>query len=67
MAGDEIAGRITSVAHRTTLGHPIALAYVPPRRSEPGTKVHVRVDGRLIEAVVTKLPFFDPEAERQKL
>ena len=65
--GDEMAGRITSVAHRTTLDQPIALAYVPPQRTEPGTKVQVRVNGRMIEAVVTSLPFFDPEAERQKV
>ena len=65
--GDEIAGRITSIAKRTTLGHAVALAFVRPDLAEAGTKVRVRVDaGAMVEAEVTKLPFHDPENLRQQ-
>ena len=64
--GDEIIGRVTSIAKRSTLGYPIGLAYVRPDLAEVGTKVRVRVEsGDLVEATVTALPFYDPENSRQ--
>ena len=66
--GNEIVGRITSVAHRTTLGQPIALAFVRPRQVAAGTQVTIRVDaGKLLTASVVPLPFYDPDALRQRL
>jgi sarcosine oxidase subunit alpha len=62
----EIAGRITSVARHSTVGYPIAMAYVRPEMAAPGTKVKIRVEnGALVPAEVTKLPFYDPENTRQ--
>ena len=67
IANGEIAGRITSIAKRSTLGHPIGLAMVRPDLGDVGTQVEVRVaDGRLVTAEVVKLPFYDPENSRQQ-
>ena len=64
--GNEIVGRVTSVAKRSTLDYPLGLAYVRPDLAEAGTKVRIRVDGgELIEARVTAIPFYDPENARQ--
>lgn len=62
----ELAGRITSIAHRSTLGHPIAMAFVRPDLTTVGTKLTIRVgDGSLVPAIVAAMPFYDPDAERQ--
>ena len=67
VADGEIAGRITSVAKRSTLGHTIAMAFVRPDLAEVGTKVQVRVaGGSLVEAEVVPMPFYDPENARQQ-
>jgi len=66
IADGDIVGRITSIAAQPTLGHPIAMAFLRPDLTEVGTRVTVRVDdGSLIEAHVTKMPFYDPENSRQ--
>jgi sarcosine oxidase subunit alpha len=63
-----IAGRITSIAPRSTLGYPLGMAFVEPGMTEPGTKVEVRLgDGSISVAEVAPLPFYDPDDERQKL
>ncbi len=63
----EIAGRVTSAAFSPTLGQVIGLAYVEPERSQPGTPVQIRTDGRqLVTARVVDLPFYDPRNLRQK-
>lgn len=63
----KIVGRITSIAGRSTLGHPIAMAFVPPDMTEPGTKVQIRVDdGSMVDAEVAVLPFYDSENRRQQ-
>jgi sarcosine oxidase subunit alpha len=63
----QIAGRITSIAPRSTLGHPIAMAYVRPDLAKVGTSVHIRIDdGSLVEAAVANMPFFDPDNTRQQ-
>jgi sarcosine oxidase subunit alpha len=65
--GGEIAGRITSIAHSPTLGHAIALAFVKPEQTAPGTTVQVRLsDGARVAATVVPTPFYDPQALRQK-
>jgi sarcosine oxidase subunit alpha len=63
----EIAGRVTSCARSPTLGRTIGLAYVKPDQAESGTPFTIRVDGgRLIEARVAPLPFYDPQHTRLK-
>ena len=67
IADEEIVGRITSVAKESTLGHPIAMAFVRPDLAEVGTQVSVRLtDGSMVEATVASLPFYDPDNGRQK-
>jgi len=64
----EITGRVTSVVKSATLGKTIGLAYVAPDQSDPGTVVQFKIDeGEIIEAVVVKLPFYDPDGARQEM
>ena len=66
--GREITGRVTSVAYSPNLDKVIGLAYVAPDQSEPGQSIEIRVDGgRMVNATVAKLPFFDPDGARQEL
>ena len=57
-ADGERVGEITSGALSPTLGHPIALAYVDPAASEPGTELALDVRGTRIPATVVPLPFY---------
>ncbi len=67
IAEGQMVGRITSIAKRSTLGHPIAMAFVRPDLAEPGTRIHVRVDdGNMVPAHVTTMPFYDPDNTRQE-
>jgi aminomethyltransferase len=58
VAGGELVGEITSGTWSPTLGEAIALAYVPPALSKPGTELAVRIRGRDEAAVVVKRPFY---------
>ena len=51
-------GEITSGALSPTLGHPIAMAFVAPAASTPGTPLFIDVRGTRIPATVTALPFY---------
>lgn len=51
-------GEITSGALSPTLGHPIAMAFVQPALSAPGTELFIDVRGTRIPATVTALPFY---------
>ena len=61
-AGDREVGTITSGALSPTLGYPIAMAYVDPDSSLPGTELQIDVRGSRIAAVVVPLPFYKKEA-----
>lgn len=68
VAEGELAGRITSIAPRSTLGYPIAMALLRPDLAEIGTTVKIRLDGGgIVEAVVASMPFYDPGNARQQL
>lgn len=56
--GDTRVGEITSGALSPTLGHPIAMAFVSPSASAPGTELSIDVRGTRIPATVTALPFY---------
>ena len=60
-AGGEKAGPVTSGTWSPTLGKAIAMAYLPLRHAEPGTKVEVDVRGRREPGVVVKMPFYRRE------
>ena len=53
----EIVGRVTSGSFAPSLGKPIALGYVPPALSEPGTALSIIIRGKPYAAAVTALPF----------
>lgn len=61
--GDERVGEITSGALSPTLGHPVAMAFVSPGASEPGTSLSIDVRGTRIPATVTALPFYKRNAK----
>jgi aminomethyltransferase len=54
-------GVITSGALSPTLGYPIAMAYLDPSLSTPGTSVFIDVRGTRIPASVVALPFYKRE------
>lgn len=51
-------GTVTSGAPSPTLGHPVAMAYVTPEVSGPGTELAVDVRGRFEPVRVVALPFY---------
>jgi aminomethyltransferase len=55
--GEEV-GVVTSGAPSPTLGHPIAMAYLPPALSDVGTMVEVSIRQARVEAEVVALPFY---------
>ncbi len=57
MDGGAEVGVITSGTYSPTLQRSIAMGYVPPAKSSPGTIVSVRIRGNAIPATVTPLPF----------
>ena len=66
--GDEITGRVTSIARSAALGQVIGLAYVAPDQAEPGSRFEIKLgDASLVGATVAPLPFYDPENARQDL
>ncbi|WP_158887710.1 glycine cleavage system aminomethyltransferase GcvT [Amycolatopsis anabasis] len=62
-SGAEV-GEITSGALSPTLGYPIAMAYVPPALSEPGTTLSVDIRGRVEQVEVVALPFYKRSNQR---
>jgi aminomethyltransferase len=56
--GGAPVGTVTSGALSPTLGHPIALAYVAPTLTDPGTKLVVDIRGKEMPVDVVKLPFY---------
>jgi aminomethyltransferase len=52
-----VIGTVTSGGHSPSLRQNIALAFVPPLHSEPGTKLKVLVRGKPQAAEVVKTPF----------
>jgi sarcosine oxidase subunit alpha len=64
----QITGRTTSVNYSYALKKTIGLAYVAADQAEPGTVFQIRIEkGRMIDAVVTKPPFYDPDGKRQEM
>jgi aminomethyltransferase len=51
-------GSVTSGTYSPTLGHPIAMAYLPPSMAVPGQSLDVDVRGTRIEATIVDLPFY---------
>lgn len=67
IAGGRIIGRVTSIAHRSTLGHPLGMAFVEPGFADVGTSLTIRLsDGSTTVAHVAALPIYDPDNLRQQ-
>ena len=60
------AGRVTSARRSELLNTSVGLAWVPPELAEEGSKLAIRVDGRLATAAVRLRAFYDPEGEKQR-
>lgn len=58
----EKVGEISSGAPSPTLGHAIALAFVSPELTEPGTELDVDLRGKPTPFRVVKLPFYKRES-----
>jgi aminomethyltransferase len=57
-AGGRRVGEVTSGTFSPTLEKPIAMGYVPPEFSRPGTDLEVEIRGQLEPARVVELPFY---------
>lgn len=66
LKGEETVGRTTSGSYSPTLKRPIALGYVKPELSEPGTQLMVDVRGRQSPAQVVELPFYRRKSKGSK-
>ena len=58
LSGGEIVGETCSGALSPSMGKGIAMAYLPPALSLPGTQLEIEVRGRRYPANVTALPFY---------
>lgn len=58
ISGDAPIGETCSGALSPSLGEGIAMAYLPPSLSVPGTAVEIEVRGRRYAATITTLPFY---------
>ena len=56
--GSAKIGEVTSGSHSPTLDRSIGLGYVPTGFSAEGSRIHIDVRGRIVEAEVTPLPFY---------
>jgi len=62
----EIVGRVTSAVLSPTLKKVIGLAYVASDQAEVGKRFQIKIEGgRMIEADVSPMPFYDPDNQRQ--
>lgn len=65
--GNEIAGRVTSIAFSPTLKRYIGLAYVKPELAVVSNNISIRLSDRsIVTAAVSPTPFYDPDNARQK-
>lgn len=58
IAGDQTVGQVTSGTFAPTLQKSLAMAYVDPAFTAPGTSLAVDVRGKTEPATVVKLPFY---------
>lgn len=66
--GDDVSGNVSSCEYSPTVDAIIGMAFTGIEESEPGSTLTIRVDGgKMVNATVVTLPFFDPENQRQEL
>ena len=64
VSAESVVGRVRSGGYGHTIGHNVALAYLPVELTQPGTAVAVESFGRLVPAEVRRAPLWDPRGER---
>ena len=62
-SGETKVGRLTSGGYSVAFGKPIGMGYVKPDLAEPGTKLQVRMQGKLWDAEVVEDSPYDPKNE----
>ncbi|MDF2766932.1 MAG: hypothetical protein K0S81_3928, partial [Rhodospirillales bacterium] len=68
LRGDEITGRVTSVGFSPVLGKVVGLAFVAADQAAPGSRFDIKIEGgEILQGIVTKPPFYDPENQRQEM
>ena len=67
VAEGRVVGRVRSGGHGHTIGSNVALAYLPPGLTGPGTVVSVESFGRLVPAEVRSAPLWDPRGQRVRV
>ena len=67
IAAGRVVSRVRSGGYGHTLGHGVALAYLPVELARPGTAVSVESFGRLVPAEVRTAPLWDPRGERVRV
>ncbi len=68
LRGEEIAGRVTSIGWSPTLGKAVGLAFVGADQAAPGSRFDIKIEGgEILEGIVTKPPFYDPDNRRQEM
>jgi sarcosine dehydrogenase len=67
VAAGRVVSRVRSGGYGHTLGHNVALAYLPAELARPGTVVSVESFGRLVPAEVWPAPLWDPRGERARV
>lgn len=55
-------GHVTSGTQSPTLGHPLAMGYVPTELAVSGTELHIEIRGSQEPATVCALPFYKRQA-----
>lgn len=62
--GEKVIGKVTSGTQSPSLQKPIALGYVPRKRSKSGSSVEIAVRGKTYPATVVKPPFYKKASHR---
>ena len=65
-SGDNIIGRVTSGGYGHRIGASLALAYLRPDFTGPGTKLSISILGERCDAVVVRSPIYDPQNLRPR-
>jgi sarcosine oxidase, subunit alpha len=60
----KLAGRVTSSRHSPSRESAIGLAWINSAQAKEGATIHIRVDGKLVQAKVEMQPFYDPQGTR---
>jgi sarcosine oxidase subunit alpha len=68
LRGEEITGRVTSVGFSPVLGKVVGLAFVAADQAALGSRFDIKIEGgEILQGIVTKPPFYDPENQRQEM